>query len=485
MPMELRIPEVGESIREVEIGQWLKQEGDRVAQDENVVEIETEKATVELPAPASGVIAKILKQQGEAAEVGEVIGMLETAEERAEAEEEAPRRQPARKQPTAPRQDEPTAKRGEAAETAKPPRSAEKSAAEEVAAAEAEVEAAEVSAREQATEKQKLQKRGERKPAAATAKPDGKAAPQRPRGPTPPTPAAERKRAAPEPVWGEASPFTDEPDTAAEPTTPPVAREALPASRPTGHEAARPKAVPPPEAEAQRPPQEEVVPMSYIRRRIAARLVEAQQNAALLTTFNEVDMTAVQELRRELQPAFQERYGVKLGLMSFFVKATIDALNELPELNAQIRDGSIVYRRYCHIGIAIGGGRGLVVPVLRHAEQMSFADIERTIADLAARARDNKLKPEELEGGTFTISNGGIYGSMLSTPIVNPPQSGILGMHAIQDRPVARGGQVVIRPMMYLALTYDHRLVDGREAVTFLRRIVECIQQPARMLLEA
>ena len=224
--------------------------------------------------------------------------------------------------------------------------------------------------------------------------------------------------------------------------------------------------------------------MSPIRRRIAERLVEAQQSAALLTTFNEIDMTEVIALRQKHREAYQERYGVKLGFMSFFVKAAIDALKLVPQVNAEVRDDNIVYHHYYDIGIAVGGGKGLVVPVLRNAELMSFGEIEVAIADFARRAADNKLKLEELQGGTFTISNGGVYGSMLSTPIVNPPQSGILGLHAILDRPVARGGQVVIRPMMYIALTYDHRIVDGREAVTFLKRIKETIEDPARMFLE-
>jgi 2-oxoglutarate dehydrogenase E2 component (dihydrolipoamide succinyltransferase) len=205
----------------------------------------------------------------------------------------------------------------------------------------------------------------------------------------------------------------------------------------------------------------------------------------LLTTFNEVDMTEVMAVRKKYGEAFQKKYNVKLGFMSFFVKAAIEALKEFPAVNAEIREKNIVYRNYYHIGMAIGGGKGLVVPVLRRAERMSFAEIELAINDFARRAQENKIKPEELQEGTFTISNGGVYGSLLSTPIINPPQSGILGMHAIQERPVAREGQVVIRPMMYLALTYDHRLVDGREAVTFLRRVKETVEDPTRILIEA
>ena len=367
----LTVPEVGESISEVQIAHWLKQEGQRVEGDEPLVELETDKATVELPAPAGGVLTTILKHDGETAEVGEVIGYLDEAAQSPSASGATPAEAP---------QEEPP------------------SEAAPVAAAAAEAPA-----------------------------PD------------------QRQPPAVEAV---------EPAIAA---TPVSAAEARP---------------------------EEIVPMSPIRRRIAERLVQAQQTAALLTTFNEIDMSAVIALRQQYRDAFHAEYGTKLGFMSFFVKAVIEGLKRFPELNAEIRGWDIAYRYYYDIGIAVGGGKGLVVPVLRNAERMSFAEIERAIADLAARARENKLKLEELEGGTFTISNGGVYGSLLSTPIVNPPQSGILGMHAIEDRPVARNGQVVIRPMMYVALTYDHRLVDGREAVGFLRRVREIVEDPARMLLE-
>ena len=224
--------------------------------------------------------------------------------------------------------------------------------------------------------------------------------------------------------------------------------------------------------------------MTMLRRTVARRLVEAQQTMAMLTTFNEIDMSAAQTLRKEHAEAFEKRYQVKLGLMSFFVKAAIDALKQFPQLNAEVRGNDIVYHNYFDIGVAIGSGRGLVVPVLRNAERMSFAEIEKRVADFAQRAKDSKLKAEELESGTFTITNGGVFGSLLSTPVINPPQSGILGMHMIQDRPVARDNEVVIRPMMYVALTYDHRIVDGREAVLFLRRVKEVIEAPARMLVE-
>lgn len=224
--------------------------------------------------------------------------------------------------------------------------------------------------------------------------------------------------------------------------------------------------------------------MSPLRRRIAERLVDAQKTAALLTTFNEIDMSAVSNLRKQYQEAFQKRYNLKLGFMSFFVKAAIDALKAYPAVNAEIRGTNIVFKNHYDIGIAIGGGKGLVVPVLRKADEMSFAEVESVIAEFAQKAKENRVTLEDLQGGTFTITNGGVYGSLLSTPIVNPPQSGILGMHSIQNRPVAIGEQVVIRPMMYVALTYDHRIVDGREAVSFLRRIKETIEEPARMLIE-
>jgi 2-oxoglutarate dehydrogenase E2 component (dihydrolipoamide succinyltransferase) len=256
--------------------------------------------------------------------------------------------------------------------------------------------------------------------------------------------------------------------------------------KPPAAKPAAAKPAPTPSSVALRPDarQEEIVPMTTLRRRIAERLVEAQQTAALLTTFNEVDMTAVKELREQYQDAFVKKHSIKLGFMSFFVKAVVDALKQFPTVNAEVRGTDIVYHNYFDIGVAVGGGKGLVVPVLRNAERMGFADVELTIAALANRAKDGTLKLEELQGGTFTITNGGIYGSLLSTPIINPPQSGILGLHGIVDRAVVIKGAVVARPMMYIALTYDHRIVDGREAVGFLKRIKETIEEPARMLIE-
>jgi 2-oxoglutarate dehydrogenase E2 component (dihydrolipoamide succinyltransferase) len=229
---------------------------------------------------------------------------------------------------------------------------------------------------------------------------------------------------------------------------------------------------------------EKVVAMTPIRKRIAERLVEAQSNAAILTTFNEVDMQRVMDLRAEYQDAFTKKHGIKLGFMSFFVKAAVEALRAFPAVNAEVRGTDIVYKDYCDVGVAVGGGKGLVVPIIRNAEALSMAQVEKVIADFGARAKDNKIKLEEMQGGTFTVTNGGIYGSMLSTPILNPPQSGILGMHNITKRPVVVNDQIVIRPMMYVALSYDHRIVDGREAVSFLVRVKECIEKPERLLFE-
>lgn len=416
MALELKVPEVGESITEVEIGEWLKSEGDTVQRDEPLVVIETDKVTVELPAPASGTITQVLKKEGAAATVGEVIGYME---ESAVAAAEAGS--------------------GDGAT----------GVAEEPAAA-TQAETASVATRE-ATSEAASEATSE---AASDAGGDG--------APVRVTPTARRMLEehglAPEEVEASGAGGRILKDD--------VLRHV---SAQGGRAADR---------------REEIVPMSPLRKRVAERLVQAQQQAALLTTFNEIDMSEVIGLRRKYRDEFQEKYDVKLGFMSFFVKATIDALKTVPQLNAEIRGTDIVYRDYYDIGIAVGGGRGLVVPILRDANRMSFAEVEIAIADLARRAQSNDIKLEELQGGTFTISNGGVYGSLLSTPILNPPQSGILGLHKIEERPIALEGEVVIRPMMYVAVTYDHRIVDGREAVTFLRHIKELIERPVRMLIE-
>jgi 2-oxoglutarate dehydrogenase E2 component (dihydrolipoamide succinyltransferase) len=412
MPVDVTVPSVGESITEVFVGAWLKKPGEAVKRDEPLVEIETDKATVEIPAPVDGVLAEQVVAAGSSAQVGDVVARIEAGAGAAAA---APQAAPKEASPTA---TAPTAPSEGGADDKVMPAAERALAAHGLRAADA----------APTGPGGRLLKEDVERAAAAKAQgaPSAKGAP-----------TATAAGAAP----GPASPQPDE-------------RE------------------------------EEAVPMSPLRRRIAQRLVEAQQTAALLTTFNEVDMSAVMALRATHKEAFEKRYGVRLGFMSFFVKAAVDALRAIPQLNAEIRDQSIVYKNYYDIGVAVSTPKGLVVPVLRHVERMGFAEIEAAIGDFGQRASANKIAPEELQGGTFTISNGGVFGSLLSTPIVNPPQSGVLGMHAIQERPIAVKGQVVIRPMMYLALTYDHRIVDGREAVTFLKRIKDAVEEPARMLLE-
>lgn len=436
---ELRVPEVGESITEVVIGQWHKQEGDAVQRDEELVELESEKATFEAPSPVEGVLAKILKQSGDSAEVGEVIAYIEPggegSAERPQRESVSPPREDAARLPQA------TSPQPAEAET-KPRQRPEPVRESQVEKKPGWVETV---PRVMPAASRLLAQHGVRGDEVQGSGPGGRVLKE----------DVLRHTAPPKPL----------------PTEVPRERDVRPAPPPTPSRASEDR-------------REERKPMSPLRKRIASRLVEAQHNAALLTTFNEADLTEVKELRKEHGEAFYKRHGVKLGFMAFFVKAAVEALKNCPELNARIDGDEIVYQRYFDIGIAIGVERGLVVPILRNADKLGFAEIEHTIADFAARARDGQLKIDEMMGGTFTISNGGVYGSLLSTPIVNPPQSGVLGMHSIQDRPVAVDGQVVIRPMMYLALTYDHRIVDGREAVTFLREIKEAIEEPARILIE-
>ena len=383
MAIEIKVPNVGESITEVTVSEWLKSVGDSVTEDEPVVTLETDKANVDVPAPEAGRLTRILKDAGDTAQVGEALAEL----------------------------DPPSAEATPADQKAAPP------------------------------------------PAAPPATPTAPA--------TPPSPPVQ---AAPPP------PPPPPPPPAA--TLPPVSEKPSAPERPA----------PAPSAPGSR--QERRVAMTPIRRRIAERLVQAQQNAAMLTTFNEIDMSAVMALRTEHREAFLRKHGIKLGYMSFFIKAAIAGLREIPEVNAEIRDRDMIYRDYYDICVAVDTGRGLVVPVIRNAEAMSFAEIEFAIADFSTRAKENRLKPDELQGGTFTITNGGVFGSLLSTPILNPPQSGILGMHAIQRRGVDVGGQLELRPMMYVAMSYDHRIVDGRGAVTCLRRIKECIEEPARLLVD-
>jgi len=422
MPIELKVPSVGESITEVEISEWNKAEGESVKRDEVVAILETEKVTVELPAPGTGVITKILKKKGETAKVGDVIGYMEVDGKREkESEKELAE--------TTPQRDTGERQESKTSEADKSRDAADRDRAE-----------AKETVRLMPSARRILAERGVKPEEVPATGPGGRL------------------------LKEDALKYVERVEEESK-TEQAAAKKKPPAGPDLG--------------------EEEIIPMSPLRRRIAERLVEAQQTAALLTTFNEIDMTAVMALRRQYRESFEKKYSIKLGFMSFFVKASIEALKLVPQVNAEVRGTDIVYRNYYDIGIAIGGGRGLVVPVLRHAECMSFAEIERAIDDFARRAEANKLNLDELRGGTFTITNGGIYGSLLSTPIINPPQSGILGMHAIQERPVVREGQIVIRPMMYVALTYDHRIVDGREAVTFLRHIKGLLEDPARILLEA
>jgi len=415
MAIELKVPPVGESVTEVQIGEWLKGEGQRVKRDEIVVKIETDKVTVDLPSPVGGIVKQVVRKQGQSAVVGDVIGFIEEV-----AEEAAP---PPAAAPA------PAAAAPAPAAAAPPPSSSPPpSSAPPEQLGQRDSIPPQGFARVMPSARRALKERGLRQDEVEPSGPGGRL------------------------LREDVVRHQDAPKGRAE--------------APSGHA------------------DEEIVPMSPFRKRVGERLVQAQSDAALLTTFNEIDMSAAMALRKQHQEAFQAKYGIKLGFMSFFVKAAIDALKFIPAVNAEIRGTDIVYKNHYDIGVAVGGGKGLAVPVIRNADRLGFAEVEQKIADFGKRAKDNKLELAELQGGTFTISNGGIYGSLLSTPIVNPPQSGILGLHAIQDRPVALNGAVVIRPMMYVALTYDHRLVDGREAVTFLVRIKQCLEEPARILLE-
>jgi 2-oxoglutarate dehydrogenase E2 component (dihydrolipoamide succinyltransferase) len=430
--VEIKIPEFGESIQEAQISQWLVAEGAWVQRDQPVVELETEKASQEVLAPQAGTLRKILVKAGEFVQVGALIAELEAGEGAGTA---------------------PPASNGSTASDANGATAAETTPASggtATTASSVPVESVMPAAERLLTQYQI---------AADVVTPTG------PGG-----------RLLKEDVANYIQQHNLQPNG--------VAASALPAAAASDDFPTPPSTPPflPASAGDQRTTEKK--PMSMLRRTIAQRLVQAQQTAALLTTFNEIDMQPVMELRSRYKDAFQEKHGVKLGFMSFFAKASVEALRRYPAINAYVQGTDVHYHNYFDIGVAIGGGKGLVVPVLRNVEKMSFADIERRIGEFAVMAKDNKLKPDDLEGGTFTISNGGVYGSLLSTPIVNPPQSGILGLHAIQERPIAVKGQVVVRPMMYIALTYDHRIVDGREAVQFLKTIKEVLEEPARLFLE-
>lgn len=413
MAIEIRVPTLGESVTEATIGQWYKKAGDAVAIDEPLCELETDKVTIEVPAPAAGVLASIAVEEGTTVEVGAVLASL--VEGKGAAASAVPAAAPSEPAAAAP-----AVNNG----TAMPPAPAARKILEEKGVA---AETVEGSGR-----------RGQ------VLKEDAMAA----------SPAAD--------VGSQVA----------------VATQTLAPSPIPAQQMRAPLAV-------NDESREERVRMSRLRQTIARRLKDAQNTAAMLTTFNDVDMSAVMQMRNDYKEAFERRHGVKLGFMSFFVKACIQALKDVPAVNAEIDGQDLIYKNYYHMGVAVGTDKGLVVPVIRETDQMSLAEIEAAIADAGRRARDGKLGIDEMQGGTFTISNGGVYGSMLSTPILNAPQSGILGMHRIEQRPVVlKDGTIAARPMMYLALSYDHRVVDGKEAVTFLVRVKECLEDPQRFILE-
>jgi 2-oxoglutarate dehydrogenase E2 component (dihydrolipoamide succinyltransferase) len=419
---DIMTPALGESVTEATVARWAKKPGDAVAKDEVLVELETDKVNLEVAAPEDGVLADIVAEEGATITPGQVLGHLSAAG--AAPAKAAPARQP------------------------------------EVAAAAAPAPVAEA------------------KPAAP---------PPRPAAPAPP-PAAEALPLAPSVQRIVAEQHLDPAAIAGSGKDGRITKgDALAAAAAAiARPAPGPALTPPPAPAAPRPVQEreERVRMTRLRQTIARRLKEAQETAAMLTTFNEVDMSAVMAMRSHYKDAFEKRHGVRLGFMSFFVRACVAALKEVPNVNAEIDGADLIYKNHYDIGVAVGTDRGLVVPVVRDADALSLAGIEKAINALGAKARDGSLSLDDLQGGTFTISNGGVYGSLMSTPILNQPQSGILGMHKIQDRPVVVGGQIVIRPMMYLALSYDHRVVDGQGAVTFLVKVKEAIEDPQRLLLD-
>lgn len=440
MSVEVRVPQMGESIVDATIATWLKHEGEQVQKGDVLAELETDKVNVEVSADESGVLQQILKKEGDVVGVGDVIGIIG----------EAAAQQPAPAQPATSQQ--------------APAQSAEQQPAAPQASAQS----------------------AEQQPATTTAASDG----QRTASPLARRIAAEHNidlsqipgssphgRVTREDVLHYMEQSSK--PAAAQPAT--TVAAPAPAASPASQPLVTPPAPVPLTASRGR---EERVRMSRRRQTIAQRLVEAQHNAAMLTTFNEIDMRSVMEVRSRRKESFKERHNVSLGFMSFFTKAVVGALKAFPRLNAEIVGDEIVLKYYYDIGIAVGAEEGLVVPVLRDADRKSFAEIEREIAELAKRARENKLTLAELQGGTFTITNGGVFGSLLSTPILNAPQVGILGMHKIEQRPVVVNGQIVIRPMMYVALSYDHRIVDGREAVQFLVRVKELVEDPETLLLE-
>jgi 2-oxoglutarate dehydrogenase E2 component (dihydrolipoamide succinyltransferase) len=427
MATEIRVPTLGESVTEATIGKWFKKVGDTVAADETLVELETDKVTVEVPSPAAGVLSEIAAKDGETVGVGAVLGSIDGAGGGK------------------------AAKKAEAAAPATKP--------EAVAQASAPTAAATV-----------------KEAAAQTAKIAGE-------GPVeerkmPPAPSAAKLLAESNISADQVQGSGKRGQVLKSDVLDAISRGAASQPAETTKVVARPPSSPGDE------PREERVRMTKLRQTIARRLKEAQSTAAMLTTFNEVDMKPVMDMRARYKDVFEKKHSVKLGFMGFFTKAVTHALKEIPAVNAEIDGTDIIYKNYAHVGVAVGTDKGLVVPVVRNADQMSIAEIEKEIGRLGLAARDGKLAVADMQGGTFTISNGGVYGSLMSTPILNAPQSGILGMHKIQERPVVIGGQIVVRPMMYLALSYDHRIVDGKEAVTFLVRVKESLEEPERLVLD-
>jgi 2-oxoglutarate dehydrogenase E2 component (dihydrolipoamide succinyltransferase) len=460
MGVEIRVPSLGESVSEATVARWFKQIGDPVTEDEPIVELETDKVTLEFNAPASGTLAEILVEEGGDVEVGALLGSIE---QDADAEAGAARAGAA------------TPAEARIEEAQKAP--AERGDGQLAPAVRKLIEehGLDVAAITPTGPKGNITK-GD----VLAALEAGAPAVQPEAAPAQAEVEAEAEEAvAPEPAPAEPAPRPKPAE--AKPARP----EAAPAAGPVAP--ARPRPTPVPAPPAPRPTaeaREERVKMTRLRRRIAERLKEAQNTAAILTTYNEADMSAVLDLRARYRDSFQEKHGVRLGFMSFFVKASVNALQAHPVVNAEIDGDEIVYHHRYDIGVAVSTPSGLVVPVVRDADRRSFAELEQAIGALGARARDGQLAIEDLMGGTFSISNGGVYGSLMSSPILNPPQVGILGMHKVQERPVAVDGEIRIRPMMYLALSYDHRIVDGREAVSFLVRVKECIEDPQRLLLD-
>ena len=464
MAVEIRVPPLGESLVDAVVGQWLKGEGDEVSRGDTVVELETDKVNLDVTAEEDGVLARIDKQEGDVVTVGEVLGLVGAASDAAASGNGASAAKPdateaaasaplatAATEPVVP----PAGESDDTIETLPTDHAATAPAAEPATDGDALGAGRAAPAVRRLAEEHHLDLA-----AIAGSGPGGRV-----------TREDVMAVAARQSGGAAATPVADQAPPAAAPAPPPAPARAAQA----------PPTTPPPSPADGR---EERVRLSRRRQTIALRLVEAQQTAAMLTTFNEADMSAVMDLRARRKETFKERHGVGLGFMSFFTKASVGALKAYPRVNAEIQGDELVLKKFYDIGIAVGVEEGLVVPVVRDADRKSFAEIEREIGELAVRARDNKLSLAELQGGTFTITNGGIFGSMMSTPILNAPQVGILGMHAIQQRPVARDGEVVIRPMMYLALSYDHRIVDGSEAVQFLVRIKELIEDPETLLLE-